>query len=879
MSGNRNSLTGGGGSSDDSGGGNFRNDALREALREMQREESQQQQDDTSDASQPATGDSAQDTGLTRGGSSPDPAPTPAPEPSPSPPQTGDTSGQTGLTSGGTDSGGGGTSPSGGTSDTTTPTRGGASSGGTGPVTQPEESTTGQAGSGQPGGGLTGETTAGIEGQPQSDQQSAALADDVVGSVTGPPGAVESAAGDVAFGLRDVSAGARDAINQEVVDPAAEVFGDIAGATTQARRETTGSETFTDTFDGEQVDIGEDAPINQVESGTEGFLGGLGRGATGATVGAPAEAVNLGALGADAAEFTATQVEQEGVTDGAGTAAQAGLEFGQTVAEQQVEQAQDNPAQFAGTLFGGLAGGLGTARAVEGVTGRARLEVEGRTGPDVDAADTTRQPETLRTGQQPEFETGTGAPGEVAAREMRQRAREQPGALQDATGSDQVLLRSESDRLPGDLQAQEGSFELPGLFASGDFPPLRTETGSGTSLTPRLPRPFTEPERASAFEAPDIEAAPDEAAGSGFALRETDSGEVVETGVDQGEAARRAANNPDLERAPDPTTAGFDFLQNQAERGTAFTRPAGDRTQEFEAVFPPETEFERVSTGTVDLPGTRGTLDVFRRADDQPDAPDADGARTGQTFTASEVSQRTRGGGTPEGQPVSPFGIGGGGSSPSSSSGSSGTTAPGGTVPTSEPASPTSGTAPTDVFGPGATGTTPQETSPPGTTSPSGTSGGSGGPSTGPTDGPFGPTPTPSGGPSSPGGGPTSGGPGSGGGPTGGGGGGGGDPPGGGLFGGGGGGGSPFGAGGSASEPASRPRRPRVDSDPDNDDDERRAQFDPFGSEFQNPVQGATEALLGIVQAGERFEQQSAEVNPQGQRAEDGQDLGPFGRF
>jgi hypothetical protein len=48
---------------------------------------------------------------------------------------------------------------------------------------------------------------------------------------------------------------------------------------------------------------------------------------------------------------------------------------------------------------------------------------------------------------------------------------------------------------------------------------------------------------------------------------------------------------------------------------------------------------------------------VFRRADDQPDAPRGRGDLEGETMTAEEIASRSRGGGTPDGQPVSPFGV------------------------------------------------------------------------------------------------------------------------------------------------------------------------------------------------------------------------------
>jgi hypothetical protein len=218
------------------------------------------------------------------------------------------------------------------------------------------------------------------------------------------------------------------------------------------------------------------------------------------------------------------------------------------------------------------------------------------------------------------------ASGGVAASEIRRRSRDQLDELQDLTGSEQILLRSETDRLPGDLETERGNFELPGLFTSPDLSPLRLETGSQTSsgISLRLPK-LSQPQRVSAFESPDIDAAPPSAAESGFAVRDP-GGEIVQRfGPGEGGAANQFADAIDGVRVPDPDTAGAQFLDDVADRNTAYVRPRGDRTTELEAIYPPDSRFERVATGRVDTGGRPATLDVYRRVDvDDTDVGDVD---------------------------------------------------------------------------------------------------------------------------------------------------------------------------------------------------------------------------------------------------------------
>jgi len=404
---------------------------------------------------------------------------------------------------------------------------------------------------------------------------------------------------------------------------------------------------------------------------------GAGEGVVRSTIGLPAEGVAAGQTGAAATEFTAKAVEQEGVGAGAETAAVAGANVAAETATETGRAADRNPTGFLGQALGSAAvstlAGPRIVRAGERGLVRARATRQA----DIDSDITTRfeelsSAESVEDPSLPDFDTDTGAPARQARAEIERRARDQPDALQEAVGSEQVLLRSESERLPGDLEAQRGNFELPGLFVSPELSQLRlsgaAQSSGGIRLLPRL---RAQPERVSAFEAPDIESAPPSAVGSGFAVRDGD-GEIVERfGPGQGGKAKALAESIDGERVPDPDTPGARFLDEQAERGTAFVRPTGDRTTELEAIFPPGTRFERAETGRVDIDGEPGTLDAFRLAPpgEQPDSvldalpdglPDGLFARDrvgtdtdSDTVTARELSNRESRG-VPDSDPVTP---------------------------------------------------------------------------------------------------------------------------------------------------------------------------------------------------------------------------------
>lgn len=334
-------------------------------------------------------------------------------------------------------------------------------------------------------------------------------------------------------------------------------------------------------------------------------------------------------------------VRQEGVgPTAAGVAGGLGVVGGQVI-----QQAEERPARFTGSIVGetvlGTAALRGASRASK-FTGRQIVRRRADTTADIEDLTSKRVVESDFE-ELPEFETDPNAPTREAVAELERRAADQPDELTDLTEADELLMRSESERLPDEVVAQEGEFELPGLFTAPDLSPLRLTQGGQSSFAIRLPRPsdFTpDIDRASVFPGDRIEGMPDRATGSGI---------ITEAG----------------ERRPDPTTGGYRFLTEQADEGTAFVRPAGSRTTELEAIFPPGSQFQRQTMAAVDLPEGTATADIYRRVDDVEtagdtsptdltDAADADAdVLTYRDIVTSDRSRFTR---SPSGSPVAPPG-------------------------------------------------------------------------------------------------------------------------------------------------------------------------------------------------------------------------------
>lgn len=194
---------------------------------------------------------------------------------------------------------------------------------------------------------------------------------------------------------------------------------------------------------------------------------------------------------------------------------------------------------------------------------------------------------------------------------------------------DSLLLRSESDPLPSDLEAQRGQYELPGLFASPDLSLLRLSREDVTSRIPniRLGIPFARnaDDQVTVFPGDEIEGMPPRAAGSGRIF--PDDGDPF----------------------PDPDTAGARYLEGEAEEGVAYVRAAGDRTTELEVVFPPGSLFREIEQFRLRVEGRPNvTGRAFERVDPSDveglgdDATEATGSSDGLTPLAERDPTETQ---------------------------------------------------------------------------------------------------------------------------------------------------------------------------------------------------------------------------------------------
>lgn len=443
-------------------------------------------------------------------------------------------------------------------------------------------------------------------------------AEDLGQPVLGPAGSLEQSAGDVVFAGAEVTGDVAEPVTGAVSKAAPAV-----GVGTELLLNPTG--TANQLLEGKGLNENDPAGTaitKAVQGGAQGVQ---------AIAEIPEDAAKLGEAGVEATQFTAEKTLEQGAP-GAGEAAAAGAEATANLTDQAVRQTIENPFRAAGMLGAAYAGGSVAAQGAERAATAARLKgsrlrgrLPGRGGiqDSVDLEDVTTQEAT--EGNLPKFETSPSAPTERAVKEVRRRAKDNPEKIKSELDSEGVLFRSEAERLGREVEAGRGKFELPGLFASPDLSPLRLQQGKGSSIpTPsnaRLPRLAGRPQRTSAFEADDIRAMPEQASGSGI---------VVRGG----------------ERMPDPETSGARFLDESANRGTAFVRPRGSRTTELEAIYPPGSRFKRVKKFGLNTPkGRSATLDLFRRID----ADDVDDVKAGRRgadsddiLTREELIERSR---------------------------------------------------------------------------------------------------------------------------------------------------------------------------------------------------------------------------------------------
>jgi len=266
--------------------------------------------------------------------------------------------------------------------------------------------------------------------------------------------------------------------------------------------------------------------------------------------------------------------------------------------ERQLEYAKEHPGVTA-AMFALPAAETGT-KFVRGYRGASAADV---TVPYRAITD-----ESGAKGGISRFETRPGEPTSKAVSELSRRAADQPDAVKRAAGSEEVLYHTTGDRLPSELQVGEGASELPGLWVAGDANSvgLRGTAFGGRQgaslmdyLRPSRPDLSTSTDRVAGFQGDRIAGMPEWAQGAAYEVRGP-GGEVLARGLGRGQAKARAAKIEGAEVAPDTSTAGYEFLSEGAEPGTAYVRPRGSRTPEQEAIFGPGSEFAR----------TRGPVDV-----------------------------------------------------------------------------------------------------------------------------------------------------------------------------------------------------------------------------------------------------------------------------
>jgi hypothetical protein len=389
-----------------------------------------------------------------------------------------------------------------------------------------------------------------------------------------------------------------------------------------------------------------------VEDNTDSDLAGAVAGGLGDLPGVAAE-TPLGVFqGAETGIEAATNFPAVASEEGVVRTGVASLQATGSVGNQAISSVQERPVRRGTTLAGEVVAGTAALRGVEkAATGVRNFRRVQQADVTVDLEDVTTK-KAVESDELPEFDTDTDAPTQEAVDEIETRAADQPDELQDVT-QDDLLFRSESEALPDEVTAERGRFELPGLFASPDVSPLRLRSESPRSLSLDLrltPKIRGEGDQVTAFPGDDIRAMPDEATGSGFAVRNAD-GEIVEEGIPPtmkgAGVAEDIADEIGGERVPDPETPGAEFLDEQAEPGAAFVRPPGSRTTELEAIYPPGSQFVSDADLAVRMPSGRvvpGT--AFRRSDADVERGEVDTTQSGEvdaenTLRADETP-RTR---------------------------------------------------------------------------------------------------------------------------------------------------------------------------------------------------------------------------------------------
>lgn len=171
----------------------------------------------------------------------------------------------------------------------------------------------------------------------------------------------DSPVADVGGAIADASRGAAGFANRNVVSPAADFVGERVE--TGAALASAGPDLDADGTRAEAEGLAElESPFDaQPETGlgetTAAVAEAGGRGATGATLGAPAGAVETANIAGQGIEFTGEAVAEEGLQEGVTESGEAAVDTAQAAGTALARQAQQNPLQTGAALVGGLGGG------------------------------------------------------------------------------------------------------------------------------------------------------------------------------------------------------------------------------------------------------------------------------------------------------------------------------------------------------------------------------------------------------------------------------------------------------------------------------------------------------------------------------------------
>ena len=199
----------------------------------------------------------------------------------------------------------------------------------------------------------------------------------------GTPDLEPISAGDAAERATQPFQDAAATVQGKVVEPAADVAGDVAdlagrgaelAALSDPNVQSRGAGEIVDDAETAVGDLGRGTDAEQGdESLAETAAQGVSEGAGSAVpflIQGPDTIREVTETTGEAGAFTYEQIEEQGVVEGGQTAAEAGVDVGVAAAERTIETAESNPYRTAGTLIG-TAGVMGAARRIGPRTGAA----------------------------------------------------------------------------------------------------------------------------------------------------------------------------------------------------------------------------------------------------------------------------------------------------------------------------------------------------------------------------------------------------------------------------------------------------------------------------------------------------------------------------